>query len=310
MERLASRRLTGCIKASGFLPPLQSGFRQSFSTETTVLKVLSDLLAAGDRGDVGVLVLLDLSAALNTVDHMIMLKRPERTFRVSGVALDWPSSYLVGREQFVRLGADSPGTVTLPSGLPLGSVLGPLLFIMYTVDLIDVILSNHLLPHLYADDTQLYGSSGPEDVSTLAARVTGCVKVVAEWMRSNRLQINADKTEVLWVVSTRQQHQLPLEPLIVDSQLVAPVRSVMNLGVFINSDLVMRTLVAQVVSRGFAMLRQLRQVRRSLPATTIQTLVVALVLNRLDYANGALAGLPTYLIRRLQSVFNASARLI
>jgi Reverse transcriptase (RNA-dependent DNA polymerase) len=130
MERLATRRPTDYIKASGLLPPLQWGFRQSFSTETAVLKVLSDLLAAVDRGDVGVLVLLDL-AAFDIVDRMIMLKRLERTLRVSGVVLDWLSSYLVDREQFVRLGADLSGTVTLPSGLPEGSVLDPLLSIMY-----------------------------------------------------------------------------------------------------------------------------------------------------------------------------------
>ena len=91
--------------------------------------------------------------------------------------------------------------------------------------------------------------------------------------------------------------------MIVDGQMVAPVRSVRNLGI-IDSDLVMRTRGAQVVLRCFAMLWQ---VRRSLPATTIQTLVVALVLNGLDYANSTLAGLPTYLVRRLQSVLNASA---
>ena len=93
LERLAARRLSDYINAAGLLSPLQSGFRQSHSTETAILKVLSDLLAAIDSGDVGVLVLLDLSAAFDTVDHTILLERLERTFRVSGVALDWVSSY-------------------------------------------------------------------------------------------------------------------------------------------------------------------------------------------------------------------------
>jgi hypothetical protein len=92
--------------------------------------------------------------------------------------------------------------------------------------------------------------------------------------------------------------------------MVAPVRSVRNLGVFINSDLVMRTNVVQVVSRCFAMRRQLLQVRRYLLVTTIQTLVVALLLRRLYYANSPLDGSPTYLVRHLRSVLNASARLI
>jgi hypothetical protein len=188
------------------------------------LKVLSDLLAAVDRGDIGVLVLLDLSAAFDTVDHTIMLERLERTFRVYGAALDWLSSYLMDRELLVRLGADSSDAATLPSGVPQGSVLGPLLFILYAAD-IDIILSNRLVPHIYADDIQLYGSCRPGDVSTLAARVTSCVKHVAEWMRSNRLQHNAGKTEVLWVASTRWQHRLLTEPIDIDRQLVLPARA-------------------------------------------------------------------------------------
>jgi hypothetical protein len=129
-------------------------------------------------------------------------------------------------------------------------------------------------------------------------------------MRSNRLQLNGDKTEVLWVASVRRQHQLPALPLTVGNQLVHPVRSVRNLGVFIDADLVMRSHVVHVVSRCFAVLRQLRQVRRYLPPPAFQTLVAALVLTRLDYANSTLAGLPVHLVRRLQSVLNAAARLI
>jgi hypothetical protein len=95
MERFAAQRLTDYTKVSQLFPPRQSGFWQSFSTEIAVLKVLADLLAAVDRGDVRELELLDLSAAFDIVDPMIMLKPLERTFRVSGVALDWLSSHLL-----------------------------------------------------------------------------------------------------------------------------------------------------------------------------------------------------------------------
>jgi len=86
--------------------------------------------------------------------------------------------------------------------------------------------------------------------------------------------------------------------------------SVRDLGIYIDADLVMRTHVQKTVSRCFAVLRQLRQISHSVPSATLQTLVITLVLSRLDYGNAVLVGLPAYLMRRLQSVMNASARLI
>ena len=142
MERLAARRLVDYIRIAKLLPLYQSGFRPSHSTETAVLKVLSDLLEALDRGDVGVLLLLDLSAAFDTVDHDILLRRLEQTFGVSGNVLNWLASYLSSREFYVRLGSDCSEVRQLTFGVPQGSVLGPLFFILYTVDLINLICSH------------------------------------------------------------------------------------------------------------------------------------------------------------------------
>lgn len=310
MERLIVRRLSDYISAANLLPSLQSGFRPLHSTETAILKVLSDLLLAVDRGDVAVLALLDLSAAFDTVDHEILLRRLEVTFGITGTALRWLRSYLTDRHQFVRLGVDSSEVVRLLSGVPQGSVLGPILFILYVVDLIQLIQSMNLSPHLYADDSQLYGSCRPDQTASLADRVATCVNCIASWMRSNRLQLNADKSEVVWIASSRRQHQLPIDPLIFDGQPVRPVKSVRNLGIYLDSDLSMRCHVSRTVSRCFAALRQLQHVRRVVPVDVFRHLVVALVLSRLDYANGVLAGLPANLLRRLQSVLNAGARLI
>jgi len=93
----------------------------------------------------------------------------------------------------------------------------------------------------------------------------------------------------------------------IDGTLVDPVKSARDLGIFIDSDLLMRTHVQCTVSRCFAVLRQLRQIRHSVPTDTFQTLAVSLVLTRLDFSNSVLAGLPVYLVRRLQSVLNAAA---
>ena len=129
-------------------------------------------------------------------------------------------------------------------------------------------------------------------------------------MRSNRLQLNASKTEVLWCASAHRQSQLPSDPLAVGSDLMSPVSCVRDLGIFIDADLTMRTQVTQTCSKCFAALRQLRSIRRSVSNDVMQSLTIALVFSRLDYGSATLAGLPKQLMDRLQSVQKAAARLI
>ena len=129
-------------------------------------------------------------------------------------------------------------------------------------------------------------------------------------MASNRLQLNADKTEFMWLASSRRLSMLELPPLPVGSQVIAPSSSVRDLGIWIDADLSRKTQVTRTVCRCFAALRQLRTVRRSVPRPRFQSLVMALVLSRLDFGNAVLASLPSVQLHRLQSVLNASARLI
>jgi hypothetical protein len=188
-------------------------------------------------------------------------------------------------------------------------VLGPVLFIPYATDLCSQIENHGLSSHVYADDTQVYGTRRPNAVDALS-RKSECVSNIAGWIKSYRLQLISNKTEVLWCATVRRQHQSPTASLSTDGFQVAPVLSVRDLGIYDDADLVMRTQVLQRVSRCFATLRQLRQIRHSFPAATFQTLVVTLVIPRLKNGNGVLVGNPAYLVRRLQSVLNASARLI
>jgi hypothetical protein len=116
--------------------------------------------------------------------------------------------------------------------------------------------------------------------------------------------------ELLWCSTARGQHKLPVSDLIIGSASVTPVSSVRDLGIFIDADLIMRTHVQRTVSRCFAALRQLRSIRSHVPTAIFRSLVVSLVLTRLDYGNSVLVGLSANLLRRLQSVQNAAARLI
>jgi len=140
-------------------------------------------LYAVDDGDLSVLVLLDLSAAFDTVDHDILLTRLKVFFGIGGAALDWLQSYLTSRLECVRRGSARSTHKTVLFGVPQESVLGPLLFILYTAGLIDRIEGYGLNPHLYADDTQIQGSCRPGSANQLQSTLSVCLDEVSDWMR-------------------------------------------------------------------------------------------------------------------------------
>ena len=158
LEKVVASRLNSHINSSHASNDYQSAYRKFHSTETALLKFHNDILSSMDDGRVTALTLLDLSAAFDTIDHTILLRRLGNGFGVSGKALDWFKSYLTGRSQRINLGSCVSSISDLSFGVPQGSVLGPLLFTLYTTPLRSLV-SGHAIPyHLYADDSQLYVS--------------------------------------------------------------------------------------------------------------------------------------------------------
>ena len=147
-SRIQSRLLSNSLSSS-----FQSAYRMFHSTETTLLGIHNDLILAMDRDEVTSLILLDLSAALDTVDHSILLHRLQHWFGLHSTSLDWFSSYLTSRSQEVSIQNSASSFSNRSCGVPQGSVLGPLLFTRYTTPLGSVISKNSIKYHLYADDT-------------------------------------------------------------------------------------------------------------------------------------------------------------
>jgi hypothetical protein len=310
LERLVSKQLVDYLKKNGLLPDLQSAYKAHNSTETAVLKVLSDILLALDSGDVGVLMMLDLSAAFDSVDHATLLSRLKLSYGLDGTVIKWFSSYLDGRTQCVHTSKTRSAISLLLYGVPQGSVLGPILFLLYVADLLQLVKLHQLQPHAYADDTQIYGFCKPSDINELQARIANCFEDVSAWTMSNRLQLNPTKTEVLWCTSTRRQHQLPTTPNQLGSAMISSVTTVRDLGFHINSDVTLTTHVTATVRACFSVLRQIRSVQRSLTRDALIVLLRALVISKVDYCCSALVGISGTQISRLQSVLNAAARLV
>ena len=197
LERVVAKRLHEHLSTNSLYLPLQSAYRKFHSTETALLAVQNDIISAMDQGKVTALILLDLSAAFDTVDHTILLHRLEHWFGITGVALDWLKSYLLDRSQFVSTNGCLSEVAKLTCGVPQGSVLGPLLFTLYTVPLGSLLDKQNLHYHLYADDTQLYLNFDQASSSQSFDLLSSALSSVQEWMTNNRLLLNPSKTEPL-----------------------------------------------------------------------------------------------------------------
>jgi len=132
--------------------------------------------------------------------------------------------------------------------LPQGSMLGPILFILYTTDLVALIARFGLSPHLFADDTQIFGACSPADVDVFLLNVNECLSAVADWMDYNRLQNNGNN-EFLWCTTSRRHHRLPAAGPTIGSSHSKPSSVAYDLGVFINADLSLQTRMLTRLSR-------------------------------------------------------------
>ena len=277
--------------ASGIYPLFQSTYRQYHSTETALLRVINDILLKVNSQDVTLLVLLDLSAAFDTVSHDELLDRLHNDVNLCGNALNWFYSYLSQRRERVSIYGILSNYFDLKCGVPQGSCLGPLLFVVYASKLLTIIKKH--LPNVYffADDTQLYLSFKSDDKSSLDEAISPmnrCIGDLRNCMIRDRLMINDDKTELI-LIGSRQQ--------------LGKINDVCNISV-VDCDIYPSPCFRNLD------LHNIRRIKKYLSRDSLLTLIHAFITSRLDYGNGLVYGLPNSQIVKLQRVQNAAARLI
>uniref|UniRef100_A0A8C7WUK6 Reverse transcriptase domain-containing protein n=1 Tax=Oryzias sinensis TaxID=183150 RepID=A0A8C7WUK6_9TELE len=232
LEKLVFIQLNEFLLQNNIFEINQSGFRTNHSTETALLKIVNDVRCALDSGQISVLVLLDLSAAFDTVDHMILVNR-HKSLGLSGTVLKWFKSYLMERNFMVSMDTHFSGVHEINCGVPQGSILGPLLFKIYMLPLGNVIRSHNISFHSYADDTQLYIAMSPDDTRPLEA-LFNCILDGKLWMANNFLQLNQEKTEIIVIgpEAKREKQFLKLQELSLSHS-----ETISNLGVIFDSKL-------------------------------------------------------------------------
>jgi hypothetical protein len=312
LEKVVAAQLKKYLSVNNLNNPMQSAYREGHSTESALLSVGNEIHLDLAKGKCTALVLFDLSAAFDTIDHSILINRLSSLFGIKETVLKWLRSYLTDRKQKVKIGNSYSEDQLLNFGVPQGSVLGPLLFTMYTTPLSNVINQFHPLKHcLYADDTQIFTSLTPQTAMSTLQILKNCLTSIQTWMSANMLKLNPDKTEFLLLGNSLNRSKLsdcfPIEFL---GSLVSPTEKVRNLGVLFDADFSLSNQVSSIVSSCYYHLRDLSRIRKHLSKSVAITMANALISSRLDGVNSILLGLPDKELKRLQTIQNILCRIV
>ena len=193
VECVVASQLNDHVSLNGLENVRQSAYKLGHSTESALLSIKNDVHLAFAKGEATAVVLLDQSAAFDTIDHDTLLDSLSSWFGVSGVVLDWFKSYLSDCVQCIKIGSILSDAKKLLYGVPQGSVLGPILFSLYTT-LLSKVIQNHpgISFQFYADDTQLYVHLTHKNVASALDKLSRCLEDVKRWLSTNKLKLNPE----------------------------------------------------------------------------------------------------------------------
>ena len=313
VERAVVNQLNDHLKLNCPMPDRQSAYRVGYSTETSALRLKSDILQDMDNQRVVVLVQIDLSAAFDTIDHTLLLDELNRKYGIEGTVLSWFKSYLSGRTMSVFLDGESSCSKKLDIGVPQGSCLGPILFTLYAASLFKLTAKSDCDTYGFADDHTLKLSFSPgecdsENVSLNAIR--SCLENIGNWMLKYKLKMNQEKTEVILIGSRQQLIKVRSSTLDIGGVSLKYLDSVRHLGAYLDKNLTMSDHVQQKCRKASSQLYVLRRIRPALDRRATEMLVHSMVTSHIDYCNSLLYGMPDNTLRPLQYVLNMCARLV
>ena len=304
-EKVVFNRLIAYFDSSKVICSNQYGFRKNHSTYMSLIDIYDKISMAADKSEFSIGIFIDLSKAFDTLNHNILLQKLEH-YGIRGISLDWFKSYLSNRKQCVILNGVTSSLKSITHGVPQGSILGPLLFILYINDIVNC--SDLLLFILFADDTNLFFSGN--DIWKLKEIVNSELINVSNWFRANKLSLNTKKTKFILFGNKQIPDLVNKFSVSIDGYLLEQVQHTKFLGVFIDAKLNWKThieYIAMKISKG---LGALGRVRNILPQNAMLMLYNTMVSPYLTYCNIVWGTANASALQRLVVLQNRAVRLV
>ena len=293
----------------------QSAYKKEHSCETAVLKIVNDIQAEFCKNNMVILLMLDLSAAFDTIDQDILISKLNRKYKITGNALKLLKSYLKSRTYAVHINEQWSNIHDLAYGVPQGSILGPMLFSLYVSEIEGIALQEGLMPQMYADDTSLYIGFQPlTEFSRSAEKIGECLTKIKHFMTTNYLKLNVDKTQIVLcgLPTTLALHQSRIKEICstvgVDEENAKT--SAKSLGAVIDSSLKFDDMIFETCRGAYFKLNKLQNMRQVLPEDVKLTLIKCYIISRLDFCNFMYANCPDKKVYKLQKCLNSAVRFV
>ena len=298
------KRLYAFLELHKVLFENQFGFRKGNSTSHALIQITEQIKESLENGKVGCGIFIDLRKAFDTVNHEILLKKMEH-YGVRGSSLQWFRSYLSDRRQYVYFNGHSSETKVVTCGVPQGSVLGPLLFLLYINDLPNI--SDVFKFYLFADDTNLYYEN--ENIKDLEFNINKELKKLSQWLSVNRLSLNLGKTNYV-IFHHRNKPIVTVTTLLINRKAISEKNYVKYLGILIDSSLKWNYHINNISKRIARSLGVMYKIRPFVTPTILKTLYYSIVYPHLLYGIQVWGFAPKNQLNRLLVIQKKLVRMI
>lgn len=309
-EKIACSQMCNFFRVVHGLDNLQSAYKKFHSTSTALLNITDDIYKAMDKSQITLLVLLDYSKAFDCANHKLILAKLQ-SLGFHSDSLEWILSYLSDRKQKVKNDLGESDWIKLDNGVPQGSILGPLLFLVLVSDLHKCILNGSY--HMYADDTQLYYHCKWSEISSVIDKINEDLQRIFNFSTRNCLKLNASKSYFIVIGSKPNLHKLkdlPLPPLTLNNKVIERKLTVKNLGVYFDENLTWNFHVNKMISTSYFKLRQAYRFKNFLSEKSKITICESYVLSTFNYCDLVYFNISDFLKTKIQKVQNTCVRFI